>query len=144
MFYFSANSITQVHLAAKLFVHVGEFESSKSAMNMLAPEFSALITILRSTGYRDFHPSVSKISGNGSNGPVTFANRFRLGKEIRRFAASARCWRATRSASNSRRRASNLRCNSARNAVAGGAKISSVPAGTDCVRDIHCLDIPVI
>ena len=30
--------------------HVGEFESSKSAMNTVAPEFSALITILRSTG----------------------------------------------------------------------------------------------
>ena len=33
-----------------LFCQVGEFESSKSAMKTFAPEFSALMTILRSTG----------------------------------------------------------------------------------------------
>ena len=32
------------------FCQVGEFESSKSAMNIFAPELSALITIFRSTG----------------------------------------------------------------------------------------------
>ena len=33
-----------------LLLQVGELASSKSAMKTLAPEFSALITILRSTG----------------------------------------------------------------------------------------------
>ena len=33
-----------------LFSQVGELESSKSAMKTLAPEFSALMIILRSTG----------------------------------------------------------------------------------------------
>ena len=33
-----------------LFRHVGAFESSKSAMKTLAPEFKALMIILRSTG----------------------------------------------------------------------------------------------
>ena len=35
---------------SRQFAHVGEFESSKSAMNIFAPELSALITIFRSTG----------------------------------------------------------------------------------------------
>ena len=35
---------------SRLFVQVGEFESSKSAMNTSAPELSALMIILRSTG----------------------------------------------------------------------------------------------
>src|SRR5438270_6892764 len=35
---------------SSMFCQVGELESSKSAMNTLAPEFKALMIILRSTG----------------------------------------------------------------------------------------------
>ena len=48
------------------FSHVGEFASSKSAMNTLAPELSALITILRSTGPVISTRRSAISSGNGA------------------------------------------------------------------------------
>ena len=69
-----------------LFAHVGEFESSKSAMNMLAPELSALITILRSTG-----PVIStrrsvRSAGIGATVHSAGAHALRFGQEIRQLA----------------------------------------------------------
>ena len=43
------------------FCHVGEFASSKSAMKTLAPELSALITILRSTGPGDLDAPLAQV-----------------------------------------------------------------------------------
>ena len=45
------------------FFHEGELLSSKSAINVFAPEFKALITILRSTG-----PVISTRLSNKSDG----------------------------------------------------------------------------
>ena len=57
-----------------LFRHVGEFESSKSAMKTFAPELSALMIILRSTG-----PVIStrrslQVGGNRRDLPIAFAD----------------------------------------------------------------------
>ena len=48
------------------FSHVGEFASSKSAMNTRAPELSALITIFRSTGPVISTRRSAISSGNGA------------------------------------------------------------------------------
>jgi hypothetical protein len=42
--------ITGLSWPLTIFAHVGELESSKSAMNVLAPEFNALMTIFLSVG----------------------------------------------------------------------------------------------
>ena len=65
---------------------VGEFESSKSAMNTRAPEFSALITILRSTGPVISTRRSAISAGRGGDAPVAGANVRRLGQEVRQLA----------------------------------------------------------
>ena len=67
------------------FCQVGELESSKSAMNIFAPELSALITIFRSTG-----PVISTrrswiSAGTGSTRQSSLADALRLGQEIRQL-----------------------------------------------------------
>ena len=54
------------------FSQVGELLSSKSAMKQLAPEFIALIIILRSTGYVISTRLSSKESGRGSHTQFPF------------------------------------------------------------------------
>ena len=46
----SRHGIPKIGLSLEVVAEVGELESSKSAMNTLAPEFRALMIILRSTG----------------------------------------------------------------------------------------------
>ena len=70
------------------FCQVGEFESSKSAMNILAPEFSALITIFRSTG-----PVISTrrswiSAGTGSTRQSPSRTLLRLGQEVGELAVA--------------------------------------------------------
>ena len=65
---------------------VGEFESSKSAMNTRAPELSALITILRSTGPGDLDAPVGDLVRRRRDAPVAGADVRRLGQEVRQLA----------------------------------------------------------
>ena len=88
-------------------VHVGELASSKSAMKPRAPEFSALMTILRSVG-----PVIStrrSASAGGAGATRQSPSRVgRLGQEVERAARRrARPGARSRAASSSRRRSSN-------------------------------------
>ena len=64
----------------------GVFASSKSAMNTLAPELSALTIILRSTGPGDLDAAVGDVGGIRRARPVRLADRARLGQEIGQLA----------------------------------------------------------
>ena len=90
-------------------LHVGELESSKSAMKTLAPELSALMIILRSTG-----PVISTRRSIRSAGiGATCHSLLRICAVAVRNSGMAplsiSCWRARRSASSSRRRGSKAR-----------------------------------
>ena len=94
------------------FSHVGEFASSKSAMNTRAPELSALITIFRSTG-----PVIStrRSAISSGNGAIRQSPRAR-----RRCPGGSRAARLPEApeplprASSSRRRSPNSRWRSVR------------------------------
>jgi hypothetical protein len=55
-------------------------------MKQLAPEFIALITILRSGGSGNLHAPVLEILRHRQNLPGTFADRRRLGEKARQLA----------------------------------------------------------
>ena len=112
-----------------MFSHVGEFASSKSVMNTFAPQFSALITILRSVG-----PVISTRRSVRSSGAVgTRQSPSRTAAVSSRKSGSSpsrkRCARAARAASTSSRPAPSSRCNSWRNSTASGVRTSSALIG---------------
>ena len=106
---------------------VGEFESSKSAMNTFAPELSALITILRSTG-----PVIStRRSAISSGVGATRQSPARTSAVSGRKSGSSPAWRRSRRAARRReqldrgvRRTRAAR--SARNVLASGVRTSAV------------------
>ena len=123
-----------------MFAQVGVELSSQSAMNTLAPELSALMIILRSTG-----PVISTRRSR-----MSFGSGATCQSPARTAAVSSRksgvqppsifAWISLRRASSSRRRALNLRCSWARKSSApppstslndgvGGA-LSLTPAGS--------------
>ena len=65
-----------------MFAQVGVWASSKSAMKTLAPELSALITILRSVGPVISTQRFWKSGRAGGTRPVAVADRPGLGQEI--------------------------------------------------------------
>ena len=65
-----------------LFCQVGELESSKSAMKTLAPEFSALMIILRSTGPVISTRRSSRSVRNGRDRPLALADARGLREEV--------------------------------------------------------------
>ena len=69
---------------------VGEFASSKSAMKPRAPEFSALMTSLRSVGPGDLDAPVGVVGPRRRDPPVGLADVARLGQEVERPAAPQR------------------------------------------------------
>ena len=93
----SVDRIAQIDLALEDVLQVGEFESSKSAMKTLAPEFSALMIILRSVGPGDLHAAVQQVGGNRRDLPVRppDARRSPAGNRASRPRRS-RCWRSRR------------------------------------------------
>ena len=104
---------------------VGLVESSKSAMNTRAPELSALMIILRSTG-----PVIStrrSCSWPGISATRQSDSRIARvsGRKSGSSPASKRAWRSTRAASSASRVASKRWCSSARKASAPGARISA-------------------
>src|SRR5258708_1658594 len=109
-----------------MFSHVGVLESSKSAMNVEAPELSALMTILRSTG-----PVIStrrSCRSAGTGAMVHSASRIeRVSGRNAKLAlpVSRRAWRVARAFIRSRRRASYLRCRCATNPSAWGVRMRS-------------------
>src|SRR5580704_16834079 len=106
-----------------LFCQVGELESSKSAMKTFAPEFSALITILRSTG-----PVISTRLSSRSFGIGATVHSFArisavsLGKSGRAPPSISACT-LMRAARSSRRVDSKRRASSARNFIPSGVRI---------------------
>jgi hypothetical protein len=107
------------------FSHVGEFASSKSAIQHCAPEFRALIAILRSTG-----PVISvRRSTRSGGGGGTCQSPPRMcavsGKKSGILPASISAWRTLRRASSSSRRGPNLAASSATKAHAAGVRISA-------------------
>ncbi len=110
------------------FDQVGEFASSKSAMNMRAPELSALITIFRSVG-----PVISTRLSRRSAGTGEMAHSLSRisavsGKKSGSSPAARRSRRSARAASRSRRRASNRPWISVTKSSASGVRMRSVAA----------------
>ena len=104
------------------FGQVGESASSKSAMNTLAPEFSALMTILREVG-----PVISTRRSSRSSGMgATFQSPSRMalvsGKKSGSPPASHAAWRSARAWSRRWRCASNRRAMAATNSSASGGE----------------------
>ena len=104
---------------------LGVFESSKSVMSLSAPEFSALMTILRSTG-----PVIStrrQCSAAGIGAMRQSPSRIAAvsGKKSGRSPASRRAARSARAASKAWRRGSNARVSVATSASASGVRICS-------------------
>ena len=98
--------------------------SSKSAMKTLAPEFSALITILRSVG-----PVIStRRSPRSSAGGTTFHSDSRTdrvsARKVGDSPASRRAWRSSRSRSSSNLRPPNSRWRLATNSSASSVSTS--------------------
>ena len=108
------------------FVHVGEFASSKSAMKTFAPELSALITILRSTG-----PVIStrrswRSAGVGATRQLRSSRTSCVsGRKSGSSPASIRCCRSSRRWSSSARRGPSSRCSVATKARASGVRMRS-------------------
>ena len=117
---------------------VGELASSKSAINMLAPELRALMTILRSVG-----PVISVRRSLRSAGiGATVQSDSRMCCVSARKSGSApssiSCCRTERRSSRAMRRASNLRCSSTRNVCASGERISASLRVVLTGFDINC------
>jgi len=112
-----------------MFSQVGELESSKSVMNTLAPEFSALITILRSVG-----PVIStRRSARSAGAGATRQSPERTPEVASRKSGSSpsrrRRARASRAASSSSRSPANSRASTVRNSTASAVRTSSVFIG---------------
>ena len=107
-----------------MFSHVGELASSKSAMKIFAPEFSALITILRSVG-----PVISTRRSNKSGGigaQTQLLSRIALvsGKKSSASPRSRAACRTCRFRRHSSRRPPKPRCNFATKPSASCVRIS--------------------
>ena len=109
-----------------MLANMGDVASSKSAMKTVAPEFSALTIILRSTGPVISTRRSSRSLGDRRDLPVAVANRISSPGENRATCpASNSFWRSARRASSSNRRRLKRRCRSARNASASALRISA-------------------
>ena len=122
-------SIASVRFAwpSSMLAQVGEFASSKSAMNMRAPELRALITIFRSVG-----PVIStrrSRSGSGTGSIVQSPSRISRvsGRKSGSSPAASRCCCSARVASSSRRRGPKRPSSSSTNAVASSVRTPSTP-----------------
>ena len=106
---------------------VGEAASSKSAMKQDAPQLSALMIILRSTG-----PVISTRRSSRSAGvPATVQSPSRIalvsGRKAGSSPASIRAWKAARASSRRRRSSPKRRSSMATKAQASSVRISSTP-----------------
>ena len=110
-----------------MFSQVGELASSKSDMNTRAPEFSALITILRSVGPVISTRRSRQVRRRRRHPPVALAHAAGRRQEVGQLAvAQALRARAARAASSSSRSPSNSRASRCRNSTASAVSTSSV------------------
>ncbi len=112
---------------SRQFCHVGEFESSKSAMNIFAPELRALITIFRSTGPVISTRRSCSSAGTGATRQSPSRTSRVSGRKSGSSPARSRPARACRAASSSRRRGPKRRSRSVRNSTASGVSTSFHP-----------------
>ena len=110
-----------------MLAQVGVEASSKSAMKTLAPQFSALMIILRSTGPVSSTRRSRMSLGSGATTQSLSRIFLVSGRKSGFSPASSFFWRTTRKASNSSRRALNLRCSSATKATASLVSTFSKP-----------------
>jgi hypothetical protein len=128
-----------------MFAQVGALESSKSAMNTLAPQLSALMTILRSVGPVISTRRSCRSRGTGPTVHSVSRTDFVSGRKSGRAPASNAAWRRARAAIRLRRCASNLRASLATKASAAGVRMveqagsiaprTSTPAGNGVGED---------
>ena len=111
------------------FAHVGEFESSKSAMNIFAPELRALITIFRSTGPVISTRRSCSSAGTGATRQSLPRTSFVSGRKSGSSPSRSSSARSCLAASSSRRRGPNRRSSSVRNATASGVSTCSSMRG---------------
>ncbi len=121
---------------------VGEFESSKSAMNTFAPQLSALITILRSVGPVISHRRSWRSAGAGSTLHDDERTSAVSVRNVRSAPASSCAWRSSRCSRSARLEGSNRRCRSAMNASASFDRTASYP---DSIRPVIVISLmPVL
>ena len=106
-------------------VQVGEEASSKSAMKTLAPQLSALMIILRSTGPVISTRRSCRSAGIGATVHSLSRMDFVSSRKSGRAPASISAWRTLRASRRAARVGWNLRCISARNASASLVSTSS-------------------
>jgi hypothetical protein len=111
--------------------NVGALLSSKSAMKIFAPQFSALMTILRSAGAGDRDPAIGQTRRQRGLPPIALPHVLRPGREFgqRRPAPSAS--RTARDAGSSARRGPNVRCSDASSSSAPAVSWCSQPPSQD-------------
>src|SRR5262245_9535131 len=112
-----------------MFSQLGVHESSKSAMKVFAPELSALMIILRSTG-----PVIStrrswRSPGTGATLQLAWRIELVSGRNPSVSPASSRAWSSARAFMRSRRRLSYLRAKCATNPIACGVRMRSKRCG---------------
>src|SRR4051794_12418984 len=111
-----------------MFSQVGEFASSKSAMKPLAPELSALITILRSVGPVISTRRFCSLGGAGATCQSPSRISWVSGRKSSSSPAAKRTRRSARRASSSRRRSSKRLWSSATKARASSVRTCSKPS----------------
>ena len=109
------------------FCQVGEFESSKSAMNIRAPELRALMTIFRSTGPVISTRRSCSAAGTGSTRQSPSRTASVSGRKSGSSPSRSLTSRADRAASTSARRARNSRSSPATKASASSVRTFSAP-----------------
>src|SRR5687767_13905928 len=109
--------------------HEGVHESSKSAMKVEAPELSALMTILRSTGPVISTRRSCRSAGTGATVHALSRIERVSGRKPNVSPASRRAWRSARAFIRSRRRCSYLRCRCATKPIAWGVRMRSYRFG---------------
>src|SRR6188508_253486 len=107
--------------------HVGESESSKSAMKTLAPELSALIVIFASAGPVISTRRSSKSAGAAATDHSDSRTSRVSSRKSRRSPPATRRPRSARAARISWRRGSNSRCSRTRKSRASAVRTRSMP-----------------
>jgi hypothetical protein len=113
----------RLNCPSRLLRQVGEFESSKSAMNTLAPEFRALMIILRSTGPVISTRRSRKSAAMGAATQSESLIQAVCGRNCGIAPRSISCCRSCRCASSCWRRSSKFRESSLRKLTASGVRI---------------------
>jgi hypothetical protein len=110
---------------------VGVLLSSKSAMKIFAPQFSALMIILRSAGAGDRDPAIDQARGQRGHPPVAQPHVTRPGRESGQRPPTRSASRTARDAGSSARPGPSVPCSTASSSSAPAVSTCSQPPSQD-------------